>query len=86
MGVEQKRQREAAVTLALALRQQFAVHQDDALERVEVFKYLGRLLVQDDGNIQVIHNQLRKARTTWARVGLPSRCGCCSTAARRGFF
>ena len=35
VGVEQKRQREAAVTLALALWQQFSVHQDhqdDALE------------------------------------------------------
>ena len=45
MGVERRKQREAAVTLALALWQQFTVH-GEALELVEVFKYLGRLLAQ----------------------------------------
>ena len=39
------------------------------MERVEVFKYLGRLLAQDDDDIQAIRAQLRKARATWARVG-----------------
>ena len=68
MGVERRKQREAAVTSALALRQQFTVH-GEALERVEVFKYLGRLLAQDDDDIQAIRAQLRKARATWARVG-----------------
>jgi hypothetical protein len=68
VGVERKKQWEAAVTLALALRQQFSV-QGDVLEQVEVFKYLGRLLAQDDDDIQAIHAQLRKARATWARVG-----------------
>ena len=68
IGVERKQQREAAVTSALALRQQFSVH-GDVLERVEVFKYLGRLLAQDDDDIQAIRAQLRKARATWARVG-----------------
>jgi len=53
VGVEQKKQREVAVTSALALRQQFSVH-GDMLERVEVFKYLGRLLAQDDDDIQAI--------------------------------
>ncbi len=33
------------------------------------FKYLGRLLAQDDDNIQAIHAQMRKARDTWACVG-----------------
>ena len=60
IGVERKQQREAAVTSALALRQQFSVH-GDVLERVEVFKYLGRLLAQDDDDIQAIRAQLRKA-------------------------
>jgi hypothetical protein len=36
---------------------------------VEVFKYLGRLLAQDDDDTQAIRAQLRKARSTWARVG-----------------
>jgi hypothetical protein len=68
VGVERKKQREAAVTLALALRQQFSVH-GEVLERVEVFKYLGRLLAQDDDDTQAIRAQLRKARSTWAHVG-----------------
>jgi hypothetical protein len=55
------------VTLALALRQQFSVH-GDVLERVEVFKYLGRLMSQDNDDIQVIRAQMRKAPATWARV------------------
>ena len=39
------------------------------MEQVEVFKYLGRLLAQDDDDIQTIRAQLQKARATWARVG-----------------
>ncbi len=68
VGVKQKQQREAVVTLALALRQQFSVH-GEALDQVEVFKYLGRLLAQDNDDIQAIRAQMRKARGTWARVG-----------------
>jgi hypothetical protein len=68
LGVERKIQREAAVSSTLALRRQFTIH-GDVLERVEVFKYLGRLLAQDDNNAQVIRQQLRKARGVWARVG-----------------
>ena len=41
----------------------------DVLERVKVFWYLGRLLSQDDIDIQVMQSQLCKARGTWARVG-----------------
>jgi hypothetical protein len=53
VGVEQKKGWEAAVTSALALRQQFSVY-GDVLEQVEVFKYLGRLLAQDDDDIRAI--------------------------------
>jgi hypothetical protein len=66
--VERKLQRESAVRLALALRHQFSVH-GDVLECVEVFKYLGRLLAQDDDDAQAIQQQLRKARGVWAHVG-----------------
>ena len=45
--VERKLQHELAVSLARALRRQFTVH-GNVLERVEVFKYLGCLLMQDD--------------------------------------
>jgi hypothetical protein len=68
VGVERRAQRESAVASALALRRQFTVH-EDALERVEVYKYLSRLLAQDDDNAQAIRQQLRKARGVWARVG-----------------
>ena len=63
VGVEWRKQREAAVTSALALRQQFSVH-GDVLEQVEVFKYLGRLLAQDHDDIRAIHAQRQKARAT----------------------
>jgi hypothetical protein len=63
VGVKRKQQREAADTSALALQQQFSVH-GEALDQVEVFKYLRRLLAQGDDHIQAICAQLRKARGT----------------------
>jgi hypothetical protein len=68
VGVERRKQRETAISSALALCQQFTVHRD-VLEHVEVFKYLGRMMAQDDDDIQAIQAQLQKARATWARVG-----------------
>jgi hypothetical protein len=68
VGVEQKMQQEAAVTLALALHQQFSVD-EEVLERVEDFKYLGCLLAQDDDDIQANRTQLWKTCTTRAWVG-----------------
>jgi hypothetical protein len=68
VGVEQKQQRKAAVTFALALQQQFSVN-GEVLEWVEVFKYLGCLLAQDNDNIQAIRAQLWKACATWAWFG-----------------
>ncbi len=41
----------------------------DALKKVEVFKYLGRMMAQDNNNVQAVQYQLRKARETRARVG-----------------
>ncbi len=34
-----------------------------------MFKYLGRMMAQDDDDVQAIQEQLRKARSAWARVG-----------------
>jgi hypothetical protein len=68
VGTARRHQRDMAVRSALALRQQFTVH-GDVLERVEVFRYLGHLLSQDDDDIQAVQSQLCKARGTWARVG-----------------
>ncbi len=63
--VEQKTQREAAVTSALVLWKQFSVNRE-ALKWVKVFKYFGRLLAKDDDNIQAIRAQLWKAHATLA--------------------
>jgi hypothetical protein len=52
-GVEQKLQRESAVRSVLALRHQFSVH-GDMLECIDVTKYLGCLLAQDDNDTQAI--------------------------------
>jgi hypothetical protein len=68
LGLNGKKQREAAVTLVLALWQQFSVDRED-LKWVEVFKYLGRLPAQEDDDIQAIHAQLQKACAIWAQVG-----------------
>ena len=65
VGAERRRQWETAVTAALALRQQYTIH-GDVLERVEVYKYLGRMMAQDNDDAQAIRAQLRKARATWA--------------------
>jgi hypothetical protein len=54
-------------SLGACLRQQFTIH-DQVLERVNVYKYLERLLSQDDDDVQAVRAQIRKARTTWARV------------------
>ena len=40
----------------------------DSLHRVEVFKYLGRLVSYDDVNTQAIRWNLKKCRKTWARI------------------
>ncbi|KAL9183034.1 hypothetical protein ACHAXT_004821 [Thalassiosira profunda] len=62
--------RKAAVDSAIALRRQFTAYGDEnVLDRVEVFKYLGRLLAMDDNDAQAVRAQLRKARKTWMRVG-----------------
>ena len=60
-GSIRKRQHANAVTSAMALQQQFLVYVD-MLERVEVFKYLGRLLALDDNNAQAAQANLRQAR------------------------
>jgi hypothetical protein len=38
------------------------------LERVEVFKYLGRLLAYNDNDARAVRGNLKKARGVWARL------------------
>jgi hypothetical protein len=68
IGMARQQQQEAAVASALVLCCQVMVHRD-ALEKVEVFKYLGRMKAQDKNNAQAVRHQLRKAWGTWARIG-----------------
>ncbi len=66
-GTEWRHQWEMAIRSALTLRQQFSIH-DQVLEQVDIFKYLRRLLSQDNDDIQAVRTQIQKARTTWADV------------------
>jgi hypothetical protein len=66
--MDRRLQRESAISSALALRHKFNVN-GTVLERVEVFKYLGHLLAQDDDDAQAIRQQMQKAWGVWARVG-----------------
>ncbi len=68
MGMARQQQQEAAVASVLALRCQFTVH-GEALKKVKVFKYLGRMMAQDNNNVQAMQHQLHKAQRTWAHVG-----------------
>ena len=63
-GTARRHQQDMAVQSALALRQQFMVHGDV----FKVFRCLGRLLLQDDNDIQAMQSQLCKARGMYARV------------------
>jgi hypothetical protein len=79
---EQLVQYETAATAWLALNMRFYAYGEE-LERVEVFKYLGRLLSYDDNNTQAMKANLAKTRGCWARVSqvlraenaLPKVCG-----------
>ena len=64
---EQQVQHEIAATAWLALNTGFYTYGEE-LERVEVFKYLGRFLSYNDNNTQAMRTKLAKARRCWARV------------------
>ena len=57
-------QTNAAIANQRALEVGFAAYGED-LERVEVFKYLGRLMTMDDTDTQAIRDNLCKARKVW---------------------
>jgi hypothetical protein len=60
-------QHRAAVNSARSLDHEFSAY-GETLERVEVFKYLGRLLAFDDNDVQAVRSNLKKARGMWARI------------------
>jgi hypothetical protein len=57
----------AAVHSQQALEHVFTCN-EEPLERVEVFKYLGRLVAGNDANTQAMRSNLRKAWGVWAWV------------------
>ena len=68
-GAERKAQYAAAVTNAQALEVEFTAY-GEPLERVEVFKYLGRLMAMDDNDRQAVRHNLTKARGVWKRFSV----------------
>jgi hypothetical protein len=56
-GTERRHQWDMAVRSALALHEQFTVH-GDVLKKVKVYRYLSRLLLQDDTDVQAMWSQL----------------------------
>jgi hypothetical protein len=81
-GVARKVQYAATKRAHTALQQAFMAY-GEKLERVEVFKYLGRLLAYDNNDAQAVRGNLKKARDIWARLfrtirvenASPSACG-----------
>ena len=66
-GNDRRLQREAWRKSARAADVKFYAYGKE-LERVDIFKYLGKLTSYDDSDIQAIRNNLKKARRTWARL------------------
>ena len=60
-------QTNAAIANQRALEVGFTAYGED-LERVEEFKYLGRLLTMDDTDTQAIRSNLTKARKAWKMI------------------
>jgi hypothetical protein len=66
-GWIRRKQHEAAEVARVALWKTFTAYGED-LERVEVFKYLGRLLAYNNNDTQAMRLNLKKARKSWAQV------------------
>jgi hypothetical protein len=63
----QQVQHETAATARLSLETWFFAYGEE-LQRVEVFKYLGQLLLYDDNDTHAMRANLAKARRCWAQV------------------
>ena len=53
--------------MAFSLDKKFTAYERE-LERVEFFKYLGRLLTYDNNDIQDVRSNLKKARMFWVQI------------------
>ncbi|EJK74492.1 hypothetical protein THAOC_03826 [Thalassiosira oceanica] len=68
-GAERKAQYASAAANARALDVEFTAY-GETLERVEVFKYLGRLMAMDDNDMHAVRHNLKKARGVWKRFSV----------------
>ncbi|EJK68610.1 hypothetical protein THAOC_10191, partial [Thalassiosira oceanica] len=68
-GAERKAQYAAAAANAHALEVEFTAY-GETLERVEVFKYLGRLMAMDGNDMHAVRHNLKKARGVWKRFSV----------------
>jgi hypothetical protein len=60
LGAEQRTQQDSAVLAAFALRKLFHV-EGEVLEKVNLFRYLGRILAQDDDDVWAVRQQIKKS-------------------------
>ncbi len=84
-GWDKKVQHEATETARVTLAQSFTAYVDE-LERVEVFKYLGRLLAYDNNDTQAMQGNLKKARKSWGQVSCILRAENASTKVYGVFY
>ena len=67
-----KLQRKAVSDSAKALEAKFFAYGVE-VERLEVFKHLGRLIAYDNDDTHTVRGNLKKARRVWARISRVSR-------------
>jgi hypothetical protein len=84
-GISRRVQHAAAERAHLSLNQTFTAY-GERLERVEVFKYLGRLLAYANNNARAVRGNLKKARAIWLRLSRTIRAENASSRACGIFF
>ena len=80
-----KLQREAYRSFALSFDKEFFAY-GQKLERVEFFKYLGKLLTYNNNDIQDVFSNLKKARMFWGRISDVLRSKNLSPKVREMFY
>ena len=63
-----REQLRAAVASHGAMGRTFTAYDTDELRRVEIFKYLGRMVSYVNSDVPAMRAQMKKARGTWRRV------------------
>ncbi len=72
LGAERRTQRDLAVSVALALRKLFHV-EGEVLEKVDLFRYLGRILAQEDDDLWAVRQQIMQGDMGESRTGPDGR-------------